>query len=48
MKQKQLIIILKLIKKYPIKSIEDPFSEDDWESWKKFTKNVNKISNSWR
>jgi enolase len=24
---------LGLIKKYPIKSIEDPFSEDDWSSW---------------
>ena len=30
-----------LIKKYPIKSIEDPFEEDDWESWKKLTKNTN-------
>jgi len=30
-----------LIKKYPIKSIEDPFAEDDWESWKKLTKNIN-------
>jgi len=30
-----------LITKYPIKSIEDPFSEDDWESWKKMTKNTN-------
>ena len=30
-----------LIKKYPIKSIEDPFSEDDWESWKKLTKSTN-------
>jgi len=28
-----------LITKYPIKSIEDPFAEDDWESWKKLTKN---------
>ena len=26
-----------LIRKYPIKSIEDPFAEDDWESWKKLT-----------
>ena len=24
---------LDLIKKYPIKSIEDPFSEDDWSAW---------------
>tara|TARA_Y100000590_G_scaffold153897_1_gene176784 strand:+ start:41 stop:895 length:855 start_codon:yes stop_codon:yes gene_type:complete len=33
-----------LLKKYPIKSIEDPFSEDDWNAWvdlsKKLTKNV--------
>ena len=26
-----------LIKKYKIKSIEDPFSENDWSSWKNFT-----------
>jgi len=31
----------KLIKKYPITSIEDPFAEDDWESWKKITKGTN-------
>ena len=30
-----------LTKEYPIKSIEDPFGEDDWESWKKLTKNTN-------
>ncbi len=30
-----------LIKKYPIKSIEDPFTEDDWKSWKKFTNDAN-------
>jgi len=30
-----------LIEKYPIKSIEDPFIEDDWESWKRLTKNTN-------
>ena len=29
-----------LIKKYPIKSIEDPFKEDDWESWKNLTKST--------
>ncbi len=33
---------LKLIKKYKIKSIEDPFAEDDWLSWNKFMKRVNK------
>ena len=30
-----------LTKKYPIKSIEDPFTEDDWNSWKKITKETN-------
>jgi len=30
-----------LTKKYPIKSIEDPFTEDDWDSWKKFNMNTN-------
>ena len=30
-----------LIRKYPIKSVEDPFTEDDWKSWKKFTNNTN-------
>ena len=30
-----------LIKKYPITSIEDPFAEDDWDSWKKLTKITN-------
>ena len=32
---------LNLISKYPIKSIEDPFSEDDWNSWNKLSKNSN-------
>ena len=40
-KQKTMEYYSKLIKEYPIKSIEDPFSEDDWESWKKMTKNTN-------
>ncbi len=30
-----------LTKRYPIKSIEDPFTEDDWKSWKKITKETN-------
>ena len=29
-----------LVKKFPIKSIEDPFSEDDWSSWKMINKNI--------
>ena len=30
----------KLISLYPIKSIEDPFAEGDWESWKKITAEI--------
>ena len=30
----------KLIANYPIKSIEDPFSEEDWDSWKKITSQI--------
>jgi enolase len=26
-----------LLKKYPLISLEDPLSEDDWDAWKKFT-----------
>jgi len=33
---------LNLIKKYPIKSIEDPFFEDDWNAWINLTKHLNK------
>ena len=33
-KPKSVEYFLNLIKKYPIKSIEDPFSEDDWHNWK--------------
>ncbi len=34
----------KLISSYPIKSIEDPFAEEDWESWKKITNEIgNKV-----
>ena len=34
---------LNLIKKYKIKSIEDPFEENDWISWNKFMKKVANI-----
>ena len=37
---KTIIKYLKLIKKYKIKSIEDPFAEDDWLSWNKFMKKI--------
>ena len=33
---------LSLIKKYKIKSIEDPFAEDDWSSWNKFMRKIQK------
>lgn len=32
-----LSYIQRLVANYPIISIEDPFAEDDWESWKSFT-----------
>ena len=31
-----------LVVKYPIKSIEDPFAEDDWNAWSKLTKEIGK------
>ena len=31
-----------LILRYPIKSIEDPFAEDDWSAWSKLTKEIGK------
>ena len=35
---------LKLIKKYKIRSIEDPFGENDWSAWTKFLKKTkNKV-----
>ncbi len=34
----------KLTSQYPIKSIEDPFAEEDWNSWKKITDEIgNKV-----
>jgi len=39
--QKTIDFYTELINKYPIRSIEDPFTEDDWDSWKKLTKSTN-------
>ena len=39
-KPKSVEYFLELSKKYPIKSIEDPFSEDDWVSWNKLTEKI--------
>ena len=33
----------KMVEKYKIKSIEDPFAENDWTSWNKLMKSVKKI-----
>ena len=32
----------RLVSKYPIKSIEDPFAENDWNAWSKLTKEIGK------
>ncbi len=40
-KPKTIEYYTELINKYPITSIEDPFAEDDWESWKQLSKNSN-------
>jgi enolase len=32
----------KMTSDYPIKSIEDPFGEEDWQSWKKLTEKIGK------
>lgn len=31
-------LMLGYLKKYPLMSVEDPFDQDDWESWSHFTK----------
>ena len=41
--QKSINEYKKLIKKYQIKSIEDPFAENDWVSWSKFMKSIKKV-----
>jgi enolase len=32
-----------IVKKYKIKSIEDPFAENDWTSWSKLMKSIDKV-----
>ena len=41
-KHKSILEYKKLIKKFKIKSIEDPFAENDWKSWNKFMISTNK------
>ena len=33
----------KIIRKYKIKSVEDPFAENDWQSWNKLMKSIEKV-----
>ena len=33
----------KIVKKYKVKSIEDPFAENDWISWSKLMKSIDKV-----
>ena len=40
-KTKTIDYFVNLVAKYPIKSIEDPFSEDDWKSCKELTSKTN-------
>ena len=40
-KPKNVKYFLEITKKFPIKSIEDPFSEDDWNNWKELTQKTN-------
>ncbi len=41
--EKSIIEYKKIINKYKIKSIEDPFSENDWIAWNKLMKSVKKV-----
>ena len=34
---------IKMIRKYKIKSIEDPFAENDWSAWNKLMKSISKV-----
>ena len=40
---KSILEYKKIIKKYKIKSIEDPFAENDWRSWSKLMKSIDKL-----
>ena len=40
---KSILEYKKMIKKYKIKSIEDPFAENDWQAWNKLMKAVEKV-----
>lgn len=41
--EEQIEVLKKLVKKYPVDSIEDGLDENDWEGWKKLTSALNSI-----
>ena len=41
--EKSIQEYIKMIKKYKIKSIEDPFGENDWLAWSKFMKSSDQV-----
>ncbi len=41
--EKSILEYKKIIKKYKIKSIEDPFSENDWAAWNKLMRSLKKV-----
>ena len=41
--EKSILEYQKMINKYKIKSIEDPFAENDWSAWNKLMRSTNKV-----
>ena len=41
--EKSIKEYIKIIKKYKIKSLEDPFAENDWISWSKIMRTINQV-----
>ena len=41
--EKSIFEYKKMIKKYKIKSIEDPFAENDWPAWNKLMRSIKKV-----
>ena len=41
--EKSILEYKKMIKKYKIKSIEDPFAENDWSAWNKLIRSTKKV-----
>ena len=41
--EKSISAYIKMIKKYKIKSIEDPFAENDWQAWSKLMRSTNNL-----